>query len=186
MEPQFTASVPFRKIAFTLLAVLKCGGSFYSQREIFQEMFSCGRSLWFLSFNLWFLYFYYPSPLGEDFSSPAYTNDAYQVYNFSFSHNNSNNRGPRTLIIQANTVPDMFNSEPCLTSEAGARFRDAVADYKRLSKKSWTLKRQFQIEQPYEPVNSDTLNALFQQRARDAFYKRFPSSFGYSVFSAVG
>jgi hypothetical protein len=73
-----------------------------------------------------------------------------------------------------------------VTPEAASRFKDAIADYKRLNKKPWLLQRQFQIEKPYEIVSSDAIGVLFKDSGWDSFYKRYPDSGGYVIMSAVG
>ncbi|MGA3200836.1 MAG: hypothetical protein ABSD89_15745 [Halobacteriota archaeon] len=110
--------------------------------------------------------------------------DAYQIYNLLLPHEESYGFAKGTLIIQEETVSK--RDEPCVTPEAASRFKDAIADYKRLNKKQWLLQRQFQIEKPYEIVSSDAIGVLFKDSGWDSFYKRYPDSGGYVIMSAVG
>jgi len=112
--------------------------------------------------------------------------DAYQIYNLLLPHEESYGFAKGTLIIQEETVSKRDASEPCVTPEAASRFKDAIADYKRLNKKQWLLQRQFQIEKPYEIVSSDAIGVLFKDSGWDSFYKRYPDSGGYVIMSAVG
>ncbi len=121
-------------------------------------------------------------PLELDFFSRPYADDTYQIYSLMI-----NQFGDDTPIIQEQTVTEDL-SEGCLTTYAAFRFRGAVADYKRLNKTPWLLKRNFQLGKPYELVSSSSVFAAKGdlQEDWDNFYKRFPHSGGLIQMSAVG
>ena len=112
--------------------------------------------------------------------------DAYQIYSLLLPHEESYNFAKGTLIIQEETESKRDVSEPCVTPEAASRFKDAIADYKRVNKKQWLLQRQFQIEKPYEIVSSETIGIVLRSGDWDGFLKRYPESGGYIIMSAVG
>lgn len=112
--------------------------------------------------------------------------DAYQIYSLLLPQEESYGFAKGTLIIQEETVSERVASHPCVTPEAARRFKDAIADYHRLNKEPGLLKRQFQIEKPYEVVSSDAIWALLKDGGWDTFYKRYPHSGGYVIMSAVG
>ena len=112
--------------------------------------------------------------------------EAYQVYSALLPSEDAANSGKGTLVIQQETLRGAEPSDPCLTPEAAAKFKDAVADYKQVNRKPWLLQRQFQIAQPYELVSSDAIGKLFKQGAWNGFYKRYPNSGGYLTLSGVG
>jgi len=80
--------------------------------------------------------------------------EAYQVYNVLLPREEAAGSEKGTLVIQQETVPGTYPTEPCLTPEAASKFKDAVADYKQVNTKPWLLRRQFQTEEPYEVVSS--------------------------------
>jgi hypothetical protein len=112
--------------------------------------------------------------------------DAYRIYNVLLPHEESYSFAKGTLIIQEETVSNRAASETCVTAEAANRFKDAIADYKRLNRKQMLLKREFQIEKVYEVVSSDMIETLLNNGGWDSFYKRYPDSGGYISMSAVG
>jgi hypothetical protein len=126
-------------------------------------------------------------------TEPYVDADAYQVFSALMSRQGSS--GPaNTLIIQQETVPhlqgpsDQFPEGPeaCIFPDVALKFKDAIADYKRVNQKRWLLQRNFHTDDPYELVTSDTLNVLFGNGDWDGFYKRYPSSGGFITLSAVG
>jgi hypothetical protein len=112
--------------------------------------------------------------------------DAYQIYNLLLPHEEAYDFAKATLVIREETISERISSQPCVTPEAAKRFKDAIADYHHINRKEWLLKRQFQIEKPYEILNSDGIEVLFKNGGWEGFYKRYPSSGGYIVMSAVG
>ena len=70
-----------------------------------------------------------------------------------------------------------------MTPEAASRFKDAIADYKRVNKKQWLLQRQFQIEKPYEIVSSETIGIRYPES--DGL-RNLAETTGYIIMSAVG
>lgn len=112
--------------------------------------------------------------------------EAYQVYSALLPREESVGFAKGTLVIQQETVSRTEPPEPCVTPDAAVRFKDAIADYKRVNSKPRLLQRQFQIDEPYEIVNSDTIDLLFKQGDWDGFYTRYPGSGGYVTLSGVG
>jgi hypothetical protein len=112
--------------------------------------------------------------------------DAYQIYSLLLPHEESYSFAKGTLIIQEETELMRDGSEPCVTPEAASRFKEAIADYKRLNTRPWLLQRQFQIEKSYEIVSSETIGIVFRSGGWDGFPKRYPESAGYIIMSAVG
>jgi hypothetical protein len=112
--------------------------------------------------------------------------DAYQIYRLLLPQEESYGFAKGTLIIQEETVSERAASPPCVTPDAAARFKDAIADYHHLNKESRLLQRQFRIEKDYEVVNSETIRTLFKDGGWNGFYKRYPYAGGYVIMSAVG
>lgn len=112
--------------------------------------------------------------------------EAYRIYSVLLPHEESVDFAKGRLVIREETVSKPEVPEPCLTAEAANKFKDAIADYKRVTSKPWLLQRQFQIEKPYEIVSANTIEILFKEDGWDAFYKRYPESGGYVILSAVG
>jgi hypothetical protein len=109
--------------------------------------------------------------------------DAYQIYSVLLPQQESYGSTHGTLVIQEEAVAMKV---ACLTPEANKRFKEAIASYEDLQKKTWLFQRRFQIEKPYEIVNSDTILMLLREGGWDGFYERYPDSGGYVVMSAVG
>ena len=110
--------------------------------------------------------------------------DAYQIYSLLLSHEELFNFAKGPLIIQAETEESKGDlSEPCVTPEAASRFKDAIADYKRVNKKQWLLQRQFQIEKPYGIVSSETIGIRYPES--DGL-RNLAETTGYIIMSAVG
>jgi hypothetical protein len=126
-------------------------------------------------------------------AKPYMDDDAYQVYSALLSRSKSSVPAT-TLIIQQETVPhlqtpsDPFPEGPeaCVYPDAALKFKDAIADYNRVNQKRWVLQRNFQTENTYELVTSDTLKLLFSDGDWNGFYKRYPGSSGVISLSAVG
>lgn len=111
--------------------------------------------------------------------------DAYQIFSLLLPDEESYGFAKGTLVIQEDTLSNAV-SESCLTPDAASRFREAIADYKRINSKPWLLQRKFQIEKPYEIVSSDDIGVAFGDGGWKGFHKRWPNSGGYIVMSAVG
>jgi hypothetical protein len=135
------------------------------------------------------------SGMAQQATAPEPYNDAaaYQIYSLLLPQEESYGGELGTLVIQEETVqqlrqPNGFPTGPedCLFPEAARRFQDAISDYNRVNQKHWLLQRKFQLEKPYEIVNSDTLKVVFDGMNWDGFYKRYPSSGGILEMSAVG
>ena len=119
---------------------------------------------------------------------PYDLDEAYAVYSVLLPLEESSEFAKGTLVIQQDTVSGRLVLEECLTTEAANKFKDAVADYKRLNSETWLLQRKFQGKAPYELVRAETIRSLFEGN-RDgwhAFYERYPKSGGYVALSAVG
>ena len=119
-------------------------------------------------------------------AEPYSVDDAYRIYGVLLPQQESAEFAKGTLVIQEETVSNPEAPERCLTAAAANKFKDAIADYKRVNSKPWLLQRQLQIEKPYEIVGTKTIDVLFRQGGWDAFYERYPDSGGYVIFSAVG
>jgi hypothetical protein len=119
-------------------------------------------------------------------ANPYDVKDAYKIYSVLLPLEESYGFAKGTVVIQGETVPEQVASQPCVTREAAIRFKEAIANYHRVNRDQKLLKRQFQIEKPYEVVNSDTIQALFKEGGWESFYKRHPDSGGYITMSAVG
>ena len=111
--------------------------------------------------------------------------DSYQIYNLLLPNEESYEFATGTLIVQEDTVSNAV-SNSCVTPEAASRFKDAIADYKRVNGDRWLLQRRFQIDKPYEIVSSDAIAVAFKEGGWEGFHKRYPDSGGYIVMSAVG
>jgi hypothetical protein len=116
---------------------------------------------------------------------PYESTDAYQIYSLLLPQEESYGFAKSTLIIQQETASHAAVNGACLSSEVASRFKGAISDYQRLQKTKWLLQRQFNIEKPYEIVNSDTI-VLVLKSEWDAYYDRYPRSGGYIFMSAVG
>ena len=112
--------------------------------------------------------------------------EAYRIYSLLLPQEESYGFAKRTLVVREETVSKTMPDRPCVTPDAATQFKDAIANYDRLNKTQWLLQRQFQVDKPYEIVNSDTIGVLFKDGAWEGFYKRYPDSGGYIVMSAVG
>jgi hypothetical protein len=122
-------------------------------------------------------------------AQPYEVDDAYQIYSLLLPQEESYGFAKGTLIIQEETASNAAVSGACLSSEVANRFKDAIYDYKRSQAKKWLLKRQFQIEKPYEIVNKESMTLLFKGHGLDgwdAYYDHYPRSGGYVFMSAVG
>jgi hypothetical protein len=111
------------------------------------------------------------------------TPEAYQIYSLLLPDEEAFGFAKGTLIIQEETVSKDVKS--CFTPEAATKFHDAVEDYVRVNKKRWLLQGQFQIEKPYEIVNSATIG-VSSTDDWESFYERYPDSGGFIIMSAVG
>ena len=132
------------------------------------------------------------SAMAQQGASPEPYNDAdaYQIYSVLLPHEAAYGD---VMVILAETAGPLqgrsgfpIGPENCLYPEAASRFRDAVADYNRVNQKTWLLQRKFQLEKPYEIVNSDTIKLLTDGWNWAGFHKRYPSSGGILEMSAVG
>jgi hypothetical protein len=89
-----------------------------------------------------------------------------------------------TLVIRSETEPYAGCISPDKESEKVVG--SAIADYKKENRTKWLLQRQFQIEKPYEIVNSDTIAIVQKEGGWNGFYNRYPNSGGWIELSAVG
>ena len=112
--------------------------------------------------------------------------DAYEIYSLVLPEQEAYTFAKGALIIQEETVWWNPLGDYGVTPEAATRFKDAIADYKRLNSEQWLLQRRFQIEKPYEIVSSDGIRAAFREGGWDGFDKRYPNSRAYIIMSAVG
>jgi hypothetical protein len=112
-------------------------------------------------------------------------NDAYEIYSVLLPQEEAYGFAKRTLVVREETE-SKSDTEKCLTPEAAKEFKDAIADFAQVNRKRWLVQRQFQVEKPYEIVNSDTIDLLFKQSGWNGFYARYPDSGGYILMSAVG
>ncbi len=118
---------------------------------------------------------------------PYDVDEAYEVYSILLPHEESAEFAKGTLVIQQDTVAEEL-SENCLMKEAADKFKDAIADYKRANGETWLLQRKFQSKAAYELVNAETIHTFFKKDGGGwkGFYKRYPESGGFVIFSAVG
>ena len=136
------------------------------------------------------LVFWIGTPLAQDSSTAqAYdVADAYQIYSLLIPHQESYGFAKGTLVIQEQTVTSADVVGACLSPEAAREFSAAISDYRRSQTKKWLLKRQFQIEKPYEIESEQTLGRLRGHglASWDAYYDHYPQSGGWIFMSAVG
>ena len=144
--------------------------------------------IWLLSIG------FIAAAIAQDAASPKPYDDseAYQVYSVLLP--NEEVYGG-TVIIQEETVgggTDAVmggNPSGCLFPEAAKKFKEAIADYERQNSHNWLLQRKFDIDTPYEIINSETIHLPFNNKAKDGwqmFRSRYPKSTGFVIFSAVG
>jgi hypothetical protein len=114
--------------------------------------------------------------------------DAYQIYSVLLPQEEAYEFAKGTLVVRQETQTEPTGDTPskCLTPEAAKEFKDAIADFSVVNRKHWLIQRLFQIEKPYEIVNSDMIDLLFKQSGWEGFYARYPNSGGYIIMSAVG
>ena len=116
--------------------------------------------------------------------------DAYEVYRALLPHEESSSFAKGTIVIKGTTVPSQDSVDECLSAETRKRFKDAIADFQRVSQDRKLLRWEFTSETPYEIVSEETINTIFKEegvgRGWETFYKRYPQSGGYHIFSAVG
>ena len=125
--------------------------------------------------------------LAQEAAKEPYEDDeAYHVYSVLLPQEESYGIAKGTLVIQEDTVPSDGPTTPCLTPEATSKFKDAIADFRRVNSKQWRLQRHFDSEKPYEIESAETIKVGFQEGGWVGFYKRHPGSGGYIVMSAVG
>jgi hypothetical protein len=119
---------------------------------------------------------------------PYDIDEAYQIYSLLIPHEEAYEFGKATAIIQEDTVTHPFEPK-CIEAKAADRFKEAIADYNAVQKRTWLLQRRFQIERPYELVRSDTIQESFNERGPDGwqdFKRRYPDSGGFIILSPVG
>jgi hypothetical protein len=130
------------------------------------------------------------TPVAQDSSAAqAYElADAYQIYSLLIPHQESYGFAKGTIIIQEQTMTNADVVEACLSPEVAREFKTAISDYRRSRTKKWLLKRQFQIEKPYEIQSKQTLGRLRGHglASWDAYYDHYPESGGWIFMSAVG
>ena len=111
--------------------------------------------------------------------------DAYEIYSLLLPDEEAYRLANGTLVIQQETVnsetPDYFCLEPQVASE----FKGAMEDYKR-HEEAMLLQRRFEIDKPYELVNTETIRTLIKRDNWDDFYTWYPDSGGIIRMSAVG
>lgn len=61
--------------------------------------------------------------------------EAYRIYSVLRPHEESVDFAKGRLVIREETVSKPEVPEPCLTAEAANKFKDAIADYKRVTSK---------------------------------------------------
>jgi hypothetical protein len=130
------------------------------------------------------------TPVAQDSSAAqAYeAADDYQIYSLLIPQQESYGFAKGTLIIQEETASNAEVSGACLSPDVVRRFKGAISDYRRSQTKKRLLKRQFQIEKPYEIVNEQTLNLLRGHGVDpwDVYYDHYPRSGGWIFMSPVG
>ena len=106
--------------------------------------------------------------------------DAYQIYSLLLPQEESFGFTKGTLVIQKETVASAAAADACLSPEVARRFKYAISNYERDRTKKWLLQRQFNIEKPYEIVDSKT---IAREEASD---QPRPKSGGHIFMSPVG
>lgn len=110
--------------------------------------------------------------------------DAYEIYSLLLPREQSYGFAKGTLVIQQETLP--VKLDDCgFAPEAVTAFKDAIEDYKRRTEPMF-LQRKFEIENPYELVDTETIGTLINDYNWNDFYKRYPDSGGVIRMSAVG
>jgi hypothetical protein len=122
---------------------------------------------------------------------PYDVKEGYLVYKAVLQlHMDLDQRG--TMVIAEETSPGHPGIEECLAPGTAERFKEAITDYKQLSKFNWVLQNRFPVKRKYELVS---LKALFERGAsanrtsNDSwreFYQRYPESGGIIDLSVVG
>lgn len=117
----------------------------------------------------------------EPTAAPLYSEpDAYRIYSLLLPHEESYGFAKGTLIIQEETVTNAAVVGACLSPEVAKRFKDAATDYERVRTKKWLLQRQFDIDKPYEIVDSKRIAHL------EAADQPLPRSGGHIFLAPVG
>lgn len=124
----------------------------------------------------------------EEFK-PYDVKEGYVVYK-AVLHMDLDQQG--AMVIAKETSRGHPDVEECVAPATAERFKEAIIDYKQLSKFKWVLQNQFPVKRKYELVS---LKALFESSAsanRDLndswqeFYERYPGSGGIIDLSVVG
>jgi len=123
-----------------------------------------------------------PAPIPQ----PYNVAEAYRVYSVLLPGEESYGFATKTIVIREESVIEAKLDLNCISKDAAAKFKDAIDDYSVQSRDERFLQRSFESEKPYEIVNSATIQALMAEGGWKGFYKRFPDSGGYHIFSAVG
>jgi len=121
----------------------------------------------------------------QNSAAGKYDEDAYEIYSLLVSGDQAYRFANGTLVIQQETVTSEKLDDSCLTPQAAREFRDAIEDYRRHNERL-LLQRNFNIDKPYELVNTETIGTLIKDCNWDDFYKRYPDSGGIFMMSAVG
>ena len=111
--------------------------------------------------------------------------DAYAIYSRLLPSKQSYGFAKGTLVIQQETGTPAKLDDYCLAPEAAREFKDAIEDYKRHTEPI-LLQRRFDIDKPYELVNTETIGTLIKDHKWGDVYKRYPDSGGIIRVSTVG
>ncbi len=96
----------------------------------------------------------------QDSAAPRLYNvaEAYKIYNLLLPQEPSYAFGKDKVMIRQEAVPG--GGTPCLTTSAARKFAEAVAAFKRLQQKMWTLQPRFQLDKPYKLITPEEIKTL--------------------------
>ena len=120
------------------------------------------------------------SPVGEYDDQ-----DAYEIYSLLLPTEKSHGLANGTLVIQQETITSVKLDDSCRKPQVASEFKDAREDYNRHNE-PMHLQRKFNIDKPYELVNTETIGALIKDDNWGDFYKRYVDSGRIIRVSAVG
>ena len=84
--------------------------------------------------------------------------EAYKIYDLLLPQEPSYTFGKDNVMIRQEAVPG--GGTPCMTTSAARKFAEAVAAYKRLQQKKWTLQPRFQLDKPYKLITPEEIRTL--------------------------